>query len=67
MDLDAVICQVLDYKIQSELKKQLFYKRSYGDRFLLYSNCSDEINNEIVIRSNWSINFAESDMDFQFF
>ena len=63
---DVVLYQGIEPKVESALQKRAFYKRPYGDRFLVYNN-RPELQEAMESVDNWKVNFSDSDMDFCFY
>lgn len=64
--VSKIVYSGLDSDILTVLKSRLFYKRPYGDRFLVFSK-SPDIESKIKNRKNWHICNADSDAEFNLF
>jgi len=61
--IDLIIYQGLESVLNPVLKARGFIKRSYGSRFMFYTD-NPELSEQLRDKSRWRICFSDSDMDF---
>lgn len=63
--VDVLLCQCLDARLESVLRRSGFIKRQSGTRFLVYC-AREDLQQRFQAGSDWQVSFSESDLEFEF-